>query len=273
MFSDPTDTEVGVWAACDLITSGCLVLDLGCGSGAAAAAFLRFGAGVVIGIDISDHSIAWAQRHYAAAYGDRLLFAEHDYRLSSTSELVSSTSTKDIAVVLASNPPYVPLPTRGSHLKSIYAGEDGLQMIPDVLRHALTLNADIGLTIGSYSSPRRVLQLLLDSGYGVTKITLAALELGDFTRRNPENIVELEKQGEAVLWRGSATVGYLVVGLSCKRGFQGRLSPNHLMQLLGRASMSRCKTLELVSVSCLPEIQVPPVRILVLPEKMERHHC
>jgi release factor glutamine methyltransferase len=273
IFFDPADTEVGAWVGCDLIQPGCFVVDLGSGSGAAAGSFVRCGAGRVLGVDVSEESITWAREHYSSpAYPERLSFARADFMKASTVDLLGSMPETDV-VVVTSNPAYVPLPETGACLKSIYAGPDGLRFVPDILRHAVALNARLGLTIGSYSSPRRAMQLLDRAGYAVRKITLAALALGDFTRRNPERILELEREGEAVLWRSPKSTGYLIVGLSCGPASSSHLSVDQLMAILSTACSAAGIGRELLSASCFPELDNLSVRELMLPDPSERQHC
>ena len=261
----------------DLIKPGCTVFDLASGSGAAAAAFVRFGAGHAHGIDISQESVAWAKQNYCSpVYRGRLSFAIADFLALSTDELVATCPGRDAPHVIVSNPAYVPLsPDEGAALKSIYGGPDGLKFVPSIIQHAIRLGADLGITVGSYSSPRRAAQLIAGAGYSIRKITLAALPLGEFTKANPERIMDLERAHEATLWRpaGSDQTGYLIVGLACVHdAAQSAFSPEELMALLSRACSSRTKSLEALHDLDEPALGDVSVRVLELPDPPARLH-
>ena len=170
---------------------------------------------------------------------------------------------------MASNPPYVPLPlVDGAKKRSIDGGIDGLDWARLVVRHARAMSADLALTIGSYTTPRAAVRLLNDSGYSVTSVTLAALQLGEHTRNNPERVLELEEQGEGPLLRCNGENYYLVVGLSCRFGGSGGASPGELLELLTVACHSESVDLNTLDGHSLSV----PVRVLVLPDKHARHH-
>lgn len=281
VFFDPADTEVGIWATVDLIKPGCTVLDLGSGSGAAASAVARAGAGHVHGLDISENSVLWASEHYALETENRrVTFGIADYALSSPSQLLDSCPFDSPPAVVTSNPPYVPLPPPETSKKvSIDGGPDGLQWIRLVVRHAAGMGSDLGVTIGSYSSPRAAASLLHESGYGISSVTLGALRLGNHTLRNMERVLSLEAGGEGPLLRADdGIVSYLMVGLSCRRladiagaASNPSLMPDDLLALLHLACKSRTPVLEALDTS--PSAWPVPIRILILPDEPLRHHC
>lgn len=281
VFFDPADTEAGIWATVDLIKPGCTVLDLGSGSGAAASAVARAGAGHVHGLDISENSVLWASEHYAReAENRRVTFGIADYAISSPSQLLDSCPFDNPPDVVTSNPPYVPLPPDESSKKvSIDGGPDGLQWVRLVVHHAAVMGSDLGITIGSYSSPRTAASLLHESGYGISSVTLSALRLGDHTLRNMERVLSLESTGEGALLRADSGIPYyLIVGLSCRRladtsGIASNTAPalDDLPALLHLACKSRTPALEALDTS--PITWPVPIRILVLPDEPLRHHC
>ncbi len=294
VFFEPADTEIGVWVARDLITEGCSVLDLGSGSGAAAAAMARAGAGRVHGVDAGAETVAWATEHYASREGDcRVTFACADFvRLSADDLLATAPFPLPRPLVVTSNPPYVPLAARSSGLRhSISGGTDGLRLAPAIIGHGGALRCDLGLTIGSYSSPRKAVELLESAGYWIHAVTLCPLPLGEFTVRNLEQVLALEKRGEAVMWRTAQdTPSYFIVGLACRwmdmaertarfkqdsdsDGVRDpeRLTGDGLLHLLRTAARSH--TAELEALDGLPlDGWSGPVRILVLPGATARHH-
>jgi release factor glutamine methyltransferase len=277
VFFDPADTEVGAWVGSDLIRPGCTIFDLASGSGAAAAAFVRSGAGHAHGIDISEESVAWARRHYCSPeYEGRLSFALADFIALSTDELVATCPGHPAPHVIASNPAYVPLPhDKGASLKSIYGGSDGLKFLPSIIGHAVRLGADLAITVGSYSSPRRAVQLITDSGYSIRKVTLATLPLGEFSQANPERIMDLERTGEAVLWRpvGSDHTSYIIVGFACVRNaVHPAVSPDELMAVLSCACASRTQSLEALHDFSRPALGDFSIRVLELPDAPTRLH-
>lgn len=291
VFFEPADTEIGVWVARDLITEGCSVLDLGSGSGAAAAAMVRAGAGRVHGVDAGEETVAWATEHYASRNGDfRVTFAHADFvRLSAKDLLATAPFPLPRPLVVTSNPPYVPLiAPAGAQRHSISGGSDGLRLAPAIIGHGSALGCDLGLTIGSYSSPGKVVGLLESAGYGIHTVTLCPLPLGEFTLRNLTQTLALEERGEAVLWRTAQdTPSYFIVGLACRwMGMvagppqdqdvgtarpAGRLTAEGLLHLLQTAARSHTAELE-----ALDELSSDgwsgPLRILVLPGATARHH-
>lgn len=281
IFFDPADTEVGIWATVDLIKPGCTVLDLGSGSGAAASAVARAGAGHVHGLDISEDSALWASEHYALETAHkRVTFGIADYSLLTPARLFDNCPFDSPPAVVTGNPPYVPVPPQGSSKKvSIDGGPDGLRLVRLIVRHAAEMGADLALTIGSYSSPRAAASLLHEAGYKISNITLSALQLGDYTLRNMERVLELEAEGQGPLLRvDDGTIYYLIMGLACRRihGTTGGaekppLAPEELLALLHLACTSRTPTLEALDTS--PTTWPVPIRILVLPHEPLRHHC
>lgn len=281
IFFDPADTEVGIWATVDLIKPGCTVLDLGSGSGAAASAVARAGAGHVHGLDISQNSVLWSTEHYASQTNSkRVTFAVADYANLSSSQLLDSCPFISQSTVVAANPPYVPVSRpRGSKKVSIDGGPDGLQLVRLIVRHAAAMGSDLGLTIGSYSSPLTATRILYEFGYRISNVTLSALRLGDYTLRNLERVLTLEARGEGPLLRAeNGIVYYLVVGLSCRRiqnstvgSLNPTLTPEELLALLQLACQSRTVSLDAFE-ACSVAWPVP-IRILVLPDEPLRHHC
>ncbi|MGK5534381.1 hypothetical protein, partial [Streptomyces sp. URMC 129] len=154
-------------------------------------------------------------------------------------------------LIVTSNPPYVPLaPRADARRPSISGGPDGLKWAPAIIGHARTLDSDLGLTIASYSTPRKAVRLLRDAGYRVHSITLCPLPLGDFTLRHMEQILALEQNGEAVLWRrpDDPVPAYFILGLACRRTASADAHPDptgdDLMRLLRTAARSRTPRLE-----------------------------
>ncbi len=276
VFFDPADTEVGVWAAADLVRPGATVLDLGSGSGAAAAAVARAGAAQVHGLDVSAASVDWASEHYRSS---AVTFGRGDYTLLTPDGLVGAAPFGRPPDVVMSNPPYVPVPAPppGTTRVSIDGGTDGLRLVRVVVAHAAALGSALALTIGSYTSVRRAAALLAESGFGISGITLSALRLGDYTLRHSERVLDLERRGEAPLLRtGDGAVHYIIVGLSCRRvattGHGGRrIAPDDLLALLRLACGSATVALEALDG---PGFAFPvPVRVLVLPDEPGRLHC
>jgi hypothetical protein len=283
VFFDPADTEVGVWAAVDLVEPGDTVLDLGSGSGAAAAAVARAGAGQVHGLDVSVESVRWASEHYLSENGTgrKVTFGVADYTLLNPHELLEATPFDCRPDVVMSNPPYVPVPAPppGSTRVSIDGGTDGLRLVRVVVGQAAALGSALGLTIGSYTSVRRAAALLAECGFGISNITLSALRLGEYTVRHVDRVLDLERRGEGPLLRtDDGVVHYIVVGLSCRRltdtgssGASGSLSPDALLDLLRLACRSSTVELELLDA---PDFAYPvPVRVLVLADEPGRLHC
>ena len=281
VFFEPADTEIGVWVAHDLITEGCSVLDLGSGSGAAAAAMIRAGAARVHGVDASAESIAWAVEHYASRDRDsRVTFAHGDFSVLSAEDLLATAPVPlPRPLVVTSNPPYVPLTAAAGGLRrSISGGTDGLKWAPAIIGHGRALRCDLGLTIGSYSSPRKAVRLLESAGYRIHAVTLGPLPLGEFTLCNMEQVLALEERGEAVLWRTARdTPAYFIVGLACRwtgmDGIQSRggLTGEALLGLLRLAARSETSRLETLDGLRLDGWS-GPLRVLDQPEATARHH-
>ena len=279
VFFEPADTEAGAWVAHDLITEGCGVLDLGSGSGAAAAAMARSGAGHVHGVDGSAASVDWAQRHYASdGDGTRVTFAHGDFvHLTSSQLLDTAPEPLPAPLVVTSNPPYVPLAESADRRRSISGGLDGLRCAPAVIGHAAALRGDLGLTIGSYSSPAKAVHLLAAAGYRVETVTLAPLALGEFTMRHLDRINTLEQSGEAVLWLHAHNPdSYFIVGLACRRGTGSTAGPQPLsapglleiLRTAARASTPQLETLDELE----GEVWDGTVRVLELPQSSLRNH-
>lgn len=279
VFFEPADTETGAWVAHDLITGGCGVLDLGSGSGAAAAAMARSGAGHVHGVDGSAASVEWAQRHYASTGdGPRVTFAHGDFaRLTSGQLLDTAQEPLPARLVVTSNPPYVPLAESADRRRSIGGGLDGLRCAPAVIGHAVALRGDLGLTVGSYSSPAKAVRMLAAAGFRIETVTLAPLALGEFTARHQDRINALEQAGEAVLWRRAHNPdSYFIVGLACRLGTGSTpgprpLSAQGLLEILrtaARASTPQLETLDELD----GEVWDGTVRVLELPQPSLRNH-
>lgn len=281
VFFEPADTEIGVWVVQDLFTEGCSVLDLGSGSGAAAAAMARAGAARVHGVDSGTETVAWASEHYASRNGDgRVTVARGDFARMTTGELLATAPAPlPRPLVVTSNPPYVPLtPQADVRRRSISGGPDGLKWAPAIIGHGRALRSDLGLTIGSYSTPRKAVQLLEAAGYRVHAVTLCPLPLGEFTLANMEQVLALEEAGEAVLWRpGDGVPAYFIVGLACRWTGPGtatahdRLSGDGLLGLLRIAARSHTSRLEALD-GPRPDGWRGPLRVLDLPAAAVRHH-
>jgi release factor glutamine methyltransferase len=288
IFFEPADTETGAWVGHDLITPGCGLLDLGSGSGAAAAAMSRSGAGHVHGLDVSADSVAWAAEHYAVDRpGARVTFARADFAALDPGRLpATAPRLLPRPLVVTSNPPYVPMAGTAGDRRSVTGGPDGLRWVPAIIRHAATLSCDLGLTIGSYSSPATAVRLLREAGYRVETVTLCPLQLGDFTVRNFGRTAALEERGEAVVWRRTGEpAAYFVVGLACRRtGTRGtgagggpgdparELTGEGLMDLLrdaARSSTTRLEALDDAGAARWPGA----VRVVDLPVAEHRNHC
>lgn len=285
VFFDPADTETGIWATQDLITEGCGVLDLGSGSGAAAAAVARAGARVH-GVDRGTETVAWASERYASRGNNpRVTFALGDFSVLSAEELIATAPGPfPRPLVITSNPPYVPFPARKTAPRpSINGGTDGLRLLPAITEHCRSLQSDVALTIGSYSTPRKAVWLLETAGLRIHAITLCPLPLGDFTLSNIEQVRTLEKQGEAILWRRDPLEppAYFAMGLACRwsraavprdGGRQARhWTEGDLMRLLQSAAASRTPRLEALD-EVPPDDWPGPLRVLGLPARADRHH-
>ncbi|MFF8382133.1 methyltransferase domain-containing protein [Streptomyces kanasensis] len=283
IFFEPADTETGAWVGHDLVTPGCGVLDLGSGSGAAAAAMSRSGAGHVHGIDASADSVAWANKHHAVERpGARVTFARADFSLpDSRGLLATAPQPPPRPLVVTSNPPYVPMAEDAEDKRSITAGPDGLRWVPAIIAHARALRCDLGLTIGSYSSPATAVNLLRDAGYRIRTVTLCPLELGDFTVRHMERTTTLEERGEAVLWRrADERPAYFITGLACHWTGSGRarttgapdeLTGTGLMDLLRTAAGSATTRLETLD-GAGADLWPGSVRVVDLPPADHRNH-
>ncbi|WP_052862860.1 methyltransferase domain-containing protein [Streptomyces niger] len=286
VFFEPADTEIGVWVAADLFSEGCCVLDLGSGSGAAAAAMARAGAVRVHGVDSGAETVAWARAHYASPGVGPVTFAQGDFSLLSSRELLATAPAPlHRPLIVASNPPYVPLTEGAAALRrSISGAQDGLKWAPAIIGHAHALGSDLAFTIGSYSSPRKAARMLARAGYRIESVTLCPLPLGAFTLAHMEQVLDLEGEGEAVLWRAEGREpSYFVVGLACHRdgvdgrdagrlsGSGARLTEDGLMAVLRAAARSRTSHLESLDEPGAPHVPVP-LRVLDLPHAAVRHH-
>lgn len=295
VFFEPADTEIGVWVAQDLIDAGgCAVLDLGSGSGAAAAAMARAGADRVHGIDSGEHTVDWAREHYASSgNGGRVTFSRGDFTALSSAELLATAPAPlGRPLVVTSNPPYVPLSPEADALRrSVGGGTDGLKLIPAVIAHGRALGDGLGITIGSYSSPRKAVGMLAAAGFAVHAVTLCPLPFGDFTRDHPDQVLLLEERDEAVIWRsGPWSPAYFIVGLACRRTtaedgigpghtaagrgadpYTSRLTGDGLMELLRTAARSRTTRLEALDESAVPH-WTGSLRVVDLPQSAVRRH-
>lgn len=260
------------------------MLDLGSGSGAAAAAMARAGARVH-GVDQGAETVAWASEHYASPSGEpQVTFAQGDFSTLSAEELLT-TAPRPLPrpLIIASNPPYVPMAHRTKGLRpSINGGPDGLRLLPTIIEHCRALRSDLALTIGSYSTPRKAARLLATAGLHIQAVTLCPIALGEFTLNNMEQVRTLETRGEALLWRrpSAKTPTYFAMGLACRwsdvtRPRKARSAPGwtgeDLIRLLRAAASSRTpglETLDTIRTEDLPG----SVRVLELPEQVDRHH-
>jgi release factor glutamine methyltransferase len=274
VFFDPVDTEAGIWATVDLVSSGCTVLDLGSGSGAAARALVQAGAGRVHGVDVSAASVVWATESTArqGGAGSRATFVVADYTAASAAELVAECPFDGAPDIVTSNPPYVPLAPRPQGRVSIDGGPDGLRLARVVIRHAHDMGADLALTLGSYSCPQTAAELLAAAGYEIVAVTLSALRLGRHTLENATRVLELEAEGAGPLLRtDDGVVHYVVMALSCRRAAAKHPAAGDLLALMRVACLSR--SVELERLDSLPDGWSVPVRILVLPDEPRRHHA
>ncbi len=275
VFFDPIDTEIGIWATTDLLEPGCTVLDLGSGSGAAARAVARAGAGHVHGVDIAAGSVSWASEHYAREGDPRVTFSVADYSVATTSDLLAGCPFRSAPTIVTSNPPYVPLPVPpdGTGKVSIDGGSDGLRLVRHVVRHAATLGAELAITIGSYTSPRAMTALLLDSGYRIAQLTLGVLPLGEHTVANRRLVRQLADRGDGPLIEVAGVTHYLVLGLSCRR-IRGPaeyvVTPDEILALLQRACASTTNRLE--ALDDFATATTLPLRVVVLSDDIVRHH-
>lgn len=278
VFFDPADTEVGVWLAADLLTPGATVIDLACASGAAAAAMVRAGAGHAYGVDVAADSVAWARARYGCAIpGRRVSFVLGDFVAMSSQALGCLCPADPVPSVLTSNPAYVPLDGPGPFPLSIDGGVDGLKFVPAILRHAQALSLDLGLTLGSYSSPERAAELVEAAGFDIEGLTLTALPLGPFTRAHPDAIRNLVATGRAALWRdGHEPPGYVIVGLTCRRRTRPHArphaSPAEVFAIVSTACTSQGPELEALDPLGAAGRLAVPVRVLVLPGPATRQH-
>lgn len=283
IFYDPADTELGALLASTLVTADTIVVDLASGSGAAAAALARFGARHSCGVDISDDSLLHASETYRDLIEEgKLSFQKVDFVRASTQELLSICDLPARPSLIASNPAYVPLPDKvGKNHASIYGGEDGLLFVPHIIRHAVNIGADCCITVGSYSSPKKVVQMMLTSGFQIHSIAISPLPLGDITKRHPEKILELERNDEAVLWRDEdgEIKGYFIFGIACRNVRDGVKKPDststsaviaELWALLKTAS--RADDISLSSLETAALSMDVTTYACILPSPENRHH-
>ena len=218
IFFDPVDTEVGAWATVDLFEEESTVLDLGSGSGAAAAAVARDGPRPRGGHLRGERPVGVRAPRPRRAHPAGHLRPGRLRRRNARPRPVATPPVR-LPDVIASNPPYVPVPpVEGSGRVSIDGGPDGLRLVRMVVGHAEALGSALSLTIGSYLVPRQAAALLAGHDYRIAGLTLAALRLGDYTVRHSDRVLALEAAGEGPLLRtDDGTVSYLCVGLSCRR--------------------------------------------------------
>lgn len=215
VFYDPPDTATFVSAIQVLTNIDSTVLNLGTGSGA--DSFQAAGnAEFVLGVDTSDAAIKSASTTYKR---DNLAFQQFDYFNQGPAELQKIWPHKKPPSVLASNPPYVPCVSAAAcPSPTMYGGPDGIRYIREVINYGKTLKIPkLALTIGSYSSPKEVMRYLKDNKYSAVHFSLTPVPFGEYSKANLPHLLELEKEGRAILWRPNGSnepSGYFIVGIS-----------------------------------------------------------
>ncbi len=273
VFFDPPDTETLVWAASDLITITSGVLDLGSGSGAATAAFVRSGARHAHGLELSEESVRWAEDHYGARSGDgSVTFSVCDYLHEPTDRLVQSWPDAVRPTIVASNPPYVPTGSTAPAVSLVTdGGPDGLLFLPTILGHVAKLDASMALVLGSYSYPSGACRAIDDAGLQIRSITMTAVLFGPWSLGNHDHIVELAREGSAYLWQppGASRPGYVVLGLACEqRQTDQGFKPSEIELLVRLACDSETQALELITEA---NARSGTARILQLPLDHNHH--
>jgi hypothetical protein len=215
VFHDPPDTATFISAIQVLTNKDSTVLNLGTGSGA--DSFQVAGsAEFVLGVDTSDAAIKSASTNYKR---DNLAFHQFDYFTQGPAELQKIWPYKKPPSVLASNPPYVPCVSAAAcPSPTMYGGPDGIRFIREVINYGKTLKIPkLALTIGSYSSPKEVMRYLKDNKYSAVHFSLTPVPFGEYSKANLPHLLELEKEGRAILWRPKGSnepFGYFIVGIS-----------------------------------------------------------
>ena len=146
VFIPRPETELLVELAAPWLAPGATVVDLGAGSGAVALSVAQeFPVGRVVAVERSARALEWLRRNA----GDRKAAGDAPVEVVAgdfTDPDLLTELTGAVAVVLA-NPPYVPeaarddLPAELAHDpdEALFAGADGLALMPAVLRLAARL--------------------------------------------------------------------------------------------------------------------------------------
>lgn len=258
IFKDAQDTETVSAVGLTAIREGDFVLDLGSGSGIPANAFSQK-ASRVVGIDISEVSVAHARGTYGSA---KTSFFQGDYKQTSANDIVQKFCGGQVPDLIVSNPPYVPSTGHSSGLlKTIDGGPYGIGFVSRVIEIASTLNTRVAFITGSYSSPLIAFRLLARNGYRITHFTFSALPFGKFSEANRERILELEKEGHAYLLRNvyKDRLGYAAIGFVAEKTTGLSISEAEFLHLLARVSSSGTRSFE-----NLPSKFKIPIRVLVL---------
>lgn len=215
VFYDPPDTATFISAIDVLTNPESTVLNLGTGSGAdsfQAATRAEF----VLGVDASPDAIQSASNAYQR---DNLMFRQFDYFAQGPAELQKLWPHKKPPSILAANPPYVPCVSAAAcPSPTMYGGPDGIRFVREVVNYGKALKVPkLALAIGSYSSPKEVMRYLKENGYSAVHFSLTPVPFGEYSKANLPHLLELEKEGRAILWRpnrASKPVGYFIVGIS-----------------------------------------------------------
>lgn len=221
LFYLPEESEMLGWIGNDLITKDSVVLDLGSGLGMTSSSYLKSGASRVYGVEIMPKAVECSSKMFSdSTTTPSITFVELDYKKASPEELSKAWGKNAPPTVVLSNPPYTPSDELGVDIKGETAngGVNGLAFYPTVINHAFTLDADLGVVLGSFSSPKKLVDLLGGCGYEIFSITLSALPFGFFSGKNMRHLLALESKGQAVLWRpnNKEPEGYLNIGLAAR---------------------------------------------------------
>lgn len=146
VFIPRPETELLIELAAQWLAPEATVVDLGAGSGAIALSVAReFPVARVIAVERSERALRWLRRNAAdrQAAGDRPIEVLHG-DIADVGLLAELAG--EVSVVLA-NPPYVPescqaqLPAEVAHdpAEAVFAGEDGLALMPAVIGLAARL--------------------------------------------------------------------------------------------------------------------------------------
>ncbi len=280
IFFDPPDTEVGCWVGNDLMkdyTENSVVLDLGSGSGATIASFIRNKAQFAVGLDISEDSLDWSRTQYTGgSYKGKTKFLKLDFLKFASDTLAMMLKDHQIPNIVTSNPPYVPMVLKNDEkLASIYGGEDGLLYFHPALQYALHFKAAFGITLGSYSSIKTVTRLLASSGYVIKSVTLSVLPFSEPTVSNFSQIEKLLHSGEALIWNKGNNIpyGYIIIGIAAKYvGVSQKPKVDFLFDLLKVACSSNTTALEKLEDGLFAESYGGTLRVLELPQPSKRSH-